>query len=61
MVGLGVEVVIEDGLLVAVGFDMGALGSVAENVRTSASHPAIDHKARTPAVGDEPPIPVDLA
>ena len=50
---LGFEVVIEGGLLVVVGFGIarpvrwrGALGALA-------SSPAVEHKVRPPAVGDE--------
>ena len=61
MAGRGVEVVIAGGLLVVVGFSVGALGAVVGRVGDFDKAPAVEHKARPPAVGDEPPRPVDLA
>ena len=61
MAGRGVEVVVAGGLLVVVGFGVGALGTVAGRVGDFDKAPAVEHKARPPAVGDEPPRPVDLA
>ena len=61
MAGLRAEVVVEGGLLVVVGIGVGALGAVAGRVRDLDKAPAVEHKARPPAVGDEPPRPVDLA
>ena len=59
--GLGVEVVFKGGFLVVVGFGVGALGAVAGRVGDLDKAPAVENKARPPAVGDEPPRPVDLA
>ena len=53
--------VVVGGLLVVVGFGVGALGAVAGRVRDLDKAPAVEHKVRPPAVGDEPPRPVDLA
>ena len=63
MAGLGVEVVIEGGLFVEVGFGVGALGALgaAGRVGDLDKALAVEHKARPPAVGDEYPRPVDLA
>ena len=61
MAGLRAEVVIESGLFVEVGFGVGALGAVAGRVGNLDKAPAVEHKARPPPVGDEPPRPVDLA
>ena len=61
MAGLRVEVVIESGLFVEVGFGVGALGAVARRVGDLDKTLAVEHKARPPAVGDESPRPVDLA
>ena len=61
MPGLGVEVAVKGGLHVAVGFGVSALGAVAGRVRDLDEAPAVGHKARPPAVGGEPPRPVDLA
>ena len=60
MAGLRVEVVVEGGLLVVVGIGVGALGAVAGRVRDLDKAPAVEHKARPPAMGGEPPGPVDL-
>ena len=60
MAGLRVEVVVKGGLLVVVGVGVGALGAVAGRVRDLDKAPAVEHKARPPAVGGEPPGPVDL-
>ena len=60
MAGLRVEVVVKGGLLVVVGVGVGALGAVAGRVRDLDKAPAVEHKARPSAVGDEPPGPVDL-
>ena len=61
MAGLRVEVVIESGLFVEVGFGVGALGAVAGRVGDFDKALAVEHKARPPAVGDESPRPVDMA
>ena len=61
LAGRGVEVVVAGGLLVAVGFGVGALGAVAGRVKGFEKAPAVEHKVRPPAVGDELPRPVDLA
>ena len=61
MAGLRVEVVVKGGLLVVVGVGVGALGAVAGRVGGLDKAPAVEHKARPPAVGEEPPRPVDLA
>ena len=42
------------------GFGVGALGAVAGLVGDLDKALAVEHKARPPAVGDEPPRPVDL-
>ena len=60
MAGLRIKVVLEGGLLVVVGFGVGALGAVAGLVRDLDKAPAVEHKARPPTVGGEPPGPVDL-
>ena len=60
MAGRGVEVVVAGGLLVVVGFGVGALGTVAGRVGDFDKAPAVEHKARPSAVGGEPPGPVDL-
>ena len=59
--GRGVEVVVAGGLLVVVGFGVGALGAVAGRAGDFDKAPAVEHKARPPAVGNGPPRPVDLA
>ena len=59
--GHRVEVVAEGGLLVVVGVGVGALGAVAGRVRDLDKAPAVEHKARPPAVGDKPLRPADLA
>ena len=56
-----VKVKAEGGLLVVVGFGVGALGAVAGRVGDLDKAPAVEHKARPPAVGNGPPRPVDLA
>ena len=61
MAGLRVRVVIESGVFVEVGFVVGALGAVAGRVGDLDEAPAVEHKARSPAVGDEPPRPLVLA
>ena len=53
--GWGVGVVFAGGLLVVVGFGVGALGAVAGRVGDLDKAPAVEHKARPPVVGDEPP------
>ena len=53
MAGLRAEVVIESGLFVEVGFGVGALGAVAGRVGDLDKAPAVEHKARPPAVGGE--------
>ena len=58
--GRGVEVVVVGGLLVVVGFGVGALGAMAGRVGDLDKAPAVEHKARPSAVGGEPPGPVDL-
>ena len=40
---------------------MGALGALAGCVGDLDKAPALEHKARPPTVGNEPPRPVDLA
>ena len=55
MASLWVEVVVEGGLFVVVGFGMSALGTVAGRVGDLDKAPAVEHKARPPAVGDESP------
>ena len=61
MAGLRAEVVTEGGFLVVFGFGVGTLGTVAGRVGDLDKALAVEHKARPPAVGDEPPRPVDLA
>ena len=60
MAGLRDEEVVEGGPLVVFGFGVGALGPVARRVGDLDEAPAVEHKARPPAVGGEPPGPVDL-
>ena len=55
MASLRAEEVFEGGLLVVVGFGMSALGAVAGRVGDLDKALAVEHKARLPAVGDEPP------
>ena len=50
----------EGGLLVVVGFGVGALGTVAGRVGDFDKAQAVEHKARPPAVGDEPQKPAFL-
>ena len=61
MASLRAKVVIEGGLPVVFGSGAGALGVAAGSVGDLDKAPAVEHKARPPAVGDEPPRPVDLA
>ena len=60
MAGLGVAEAAEGGLLVVVGFGVGALGAVAGRFWDLVNAPAIEHKARPPACGDESPRSVDF-
>ena len=55
MAGRGVEVVVAGGLLVVVGFGVGALGAVAGRVGDFDQASAVEQKARPPTVGEEPP------
>ena len=59
--GLGAAAASKGGFHVAVGFSVGMLGAVARRVGHFDEAPAVEHKGRPPAVGDEPPRPVDLA
>ena len=61
MASRGVEAVVAGGLLVAVGFGVGALGALVGRIRDLDEAPAVGHEPRPPTVGDEPPRPVDLA
>ena len=56
--GLRVEVVIDGGLVVEVGFGVGALGAVAGRVGDLDKAPEVEHKARPHAVGGDTPWPV---
>ena len=60
MAGLEVEVVIEGDLLIGVGVGVCALGAVVGRVGDLDKAPAVEHKARPPAVDGGPPAPVDL-
>ena len=61
MAGSGVAAVSKGNFHEAVGFGVSALGAVAECVGDLDEAPAVEHKAHPPAVGEEPPRPVDLA